>query len=210
MNFTLYLKYAGDGSTSQVKSISVETTILSLKQVIAQQNKMNDISTIKVVQRGEILRDTQVLKDLFLNSDGSMTLYVAGIPSKIKKDDQTVEMKFRQGGMFSKYTRKNLIYYIKKHKNGIFGLLILIGLAVGIGIATANSSTQMEMLGMSLEGKSYGFCYLFISVLVVLLISKICYKASARAILDGTILFIKSSLPTFDTKAFLASNGVTF
>jgi hypothetical protein len=71
--------YAADRSTSTINRVPASCSIAKLKTLVARMNSMDSELSIRVVLRGSILRDSDLLRDFIEASDTELTLYLTGI-----------------------------------------------------------------------------------------------------------------------------------
>lgn len=225
MKVTINLKYAGDGSVNYLKDVPSDCTILQLKAIVAKMNKMETTDSIRLVQRGKILENDQQIGSLYLKNNNEMTIYAAGIPGKVHKKAEPIET--RQGVRPTTPIPNNTRLFIRKanefleeHKKGILMIIIIMSLTLLLAIFSV-STISADMPKRQVPGffndikalfhgefRFRAILKLLLLIMPIILMHRIVKKAGAQVVINCTLLFFKSLMPTFDVNDFRASHNV--
>lgn len=227
MSINITIKYGGDGTTSQVNDVPSSCTIGKLKKIVAQINKMENSTSIRLVQRGKILQDTQKIESLYLNNQNSLTIYATGIPGKVHKV-KSPEIQLRSPGQLNtplnlQNQKEPFIDRIKNFANqnrrGLIMALSLVVLTFALAFAGIDrEATKIPRpktylsngIQSLIKGQiSLGGALLLIMIaLFFIWILYIIKRVGINVFLKCIILFFKSLLPTFDVESFRNENNL--
>lgn len=219
MNLNITIKYGGDGTTSQINDVPSSCTISKLKKIVAQINKMENSTSIRLVQRGKILQDTQKIENLYLNNQNSLTIYATGIPGKVHKTE-TPQINLRSPGQLN--TPLNIqnpkVSFVEKIKNfanenkkGLIMLGVILVLTIALALAGLNSDAtriprpKTRLPNISLTKGEIDKGGMFLLTIILLFIVWLAYtikRVGVQTVLNCILLFFKSLLPTFDVASF--------
>lgn len=227
MNLNITIKYGGDGTTSQVNDVPSSCTIGKLKKIVAQINKMENTTPIRLVQRGKILQDAQKIENLYLNNQNSLTIYATGIPGKVHKTESP-EIQLRSPGQlntpFNPQAQKETIFnklknFANENQRGLIMALSLIVLTFALAFAGIDRDSKkmprpttyfpnvIQSLAKGQISKG-GAILLGIAALIIFWILHIIKRVGISVFMNCVILFFKSILPTFDVESFRNNNNL--
>ncbi|KAK8886943.1 hypothetical protein M9Y10_037978 [Tritrichomonas musculus] len=219
MTLTVKIIYAKDKSSTKIGSVPLTCTILKIKDILKQINKMSSSKSIRVVYRGRILPDDLSIGALIADEQQEITLYVSGIPP-ISSNPQNANTKQSKNNKPSGYDKTNDNHDHKKQGNLLCSkyLFLFIFLAVLfifsfflIKLVYFDPSKyglpeSDVKLNCSKEAVLYGI--LFFDLVVVLILIIIFAHIDFSALLKYIYLFFVSMLPIWDINEYRQNHGL--
>jgi hypothetical protein len=93
MTVTVQIIYAADRTTSYIDKVPRKSTIATVKKLIAKMYRPGTCDSLRLIQCGEVLDDSQTLSTLSFSDDSSIVLYATGVPTKVQEVRRTAPPK---------------------------------------------------------------------------------------------------------------------
>jgi hypothetical protein len=197
MTLTVQVIYGADRSTSRIDSVPPTTPLLILKQMLAKINQMATPDSIRLVQRGVILDDDQLLSSLSLSGNSLVTIYATGIPTKVQPG------RAAHGTVTGRPSAKT---FVKRHKVliGVAGLIAIFGAVVLLALADVLPMPAVRLSESSSSRWPLSIALASVGGLIALCL----WKLGPNQCLDIVKLYATTALPMFDVEAFKREHNI--
>lgn len=214
MSINVKLVYVRDQSSSKISSVPLNCTILKIKDILKQINKMDSIETIRVVHKGTILPDERLIGDLISGDQKELTLFVTGIttiPSKIPTQKTTKATKKTTNKAKQAQLDKNgKDVNQRKPKNSYIILFLAITFILTFSFMLikiiyfdpSEHGLPIDDVKLECSKKSVVLGIIFIDFILISIAMLITFYANFNTIFRYIYLFFISLLPIFDYDEF--------
>jgi hypothetical protein len=193
MSVTVQVIYAADRTTSRIENVPISSPISTVKNLIAKINRLGSSDSIRLVQRGQVLDDSQILSGLSISDGSSVIVYATGIPTKVQA---------RRPVARAVPERRSAKTFVKNHKVlvGICGLILILGSGILLALAEV---VKIPAILTSDSDSLMGGYGLLVAVLVIAAIAGYgWWKAGTEKCLALVKLYAVTALPNFDVDQF--------
>ncbi|OHT01173.1 hypothetical protein TRFO_32112 [Tritrichomonas foetus] len=225
MNAQVILNYI-DKTQAKIANVKPDCPISTIKKYIQTSNKMESPDTIKIIQNGKILSDTDTIDQLIRTKNSTILLFVSGVPSKTrnhfsKTDSENAPKTNKKDKTKRRRERNHRHKRIRKRKFQYFPIKLFIFLVLFIVLTNAvvlvlfldysdlgmpyypSLSAQIKdipLTGYIIVRTTFGIFKMYLICLVIQILRKIHFNF---------VLFFQTLLPWFNTEEFLTEHGVT-